>query len=211
MDKNNIAVAVFDKLAKVYQDKFMDVSLYHDSFKFFCSNINKQGAEVLELACGPGNITKCLLSLRPDLKITGTDLAPNMIALAEENNPSVEFKIMDCREIGKSERQYDAIMCGFCLPYLSKEETEKLISDAANIMNSSGLIYISTMEDAYSKSGLRKSSSGDEIFMHFYKENDLTSALEKNNFTIIYTDRKHYSAADDTQTTDLIIIAQKNK
>jgi 2-polyprenyl-3-methyl-5-hydroxy-6-metoxy-1,4-benzoquinol methylase len=209
MDKNNIAVAVFDRLAKLYQDKFMDVSLYNESFKFFCNNI-KQNAEILELACGPGNITKHLLSLRPDLKITGTDLSPNMIALAAKNNPPATFKIMDCREIEKSGKTYDAVICGFCLPYLSKEETTKLISDAAEAIRTAGLIYISTMEDDYSNSGFRKGSGGDEIFMHFYQENDLVSVLEENKFAVTYLDRKNYRGDDGRETTDLIIIAQKN-
>lgn len=208
MDRNNIAVAVFDKLANLYQDKFMDVSLYADSLAFFCYNIKKD-AELLELACGPGNITKHLLTLRPDLRITGTDLAPNMIALAAKNNPTAVFKIMDCREIGKLERQYDAVMCSFCLPYLSMNETAILISDAAKIIISSGLLYISTMEDDYASSGLRKGSTGDEIFMHYYKEEDLASLLEKNSFTVIYLDRKRYAAGDGSETIDLIIIAQK--
>ena len=44
---------------------------------------------VLELGCGPGNLSKQLLSLRPDLKITATDLAPDMLEIAQETNPSI--------------------------------------------------------------------------------------------------------------------------
>jgi 23S rRNA G2069 N7-methylase RlmK/C1962 C5-methylase RlmI len=46
-------------------------------------------------------------------------------------------------------------MCGFCLPYLSKEEAVKLIRDAAAILNPDGVFYISTMEDDYSKSDFK--------------------------------------------------------
>lgn len=35
-------------------------------------------------------------------------------------------------------------MCGFCLPYLSKEETEKLINDVSRLLNPEGVFYIST-------------------------------------------------------------------
>jgi len=45
--------------------------------------LNEQ-AKVLELACGPGNITKCLLSKRPDLEILATDIAPNILELAKK-------------------------------------------------------------------------------------------------------------------------------
>ena len=209
MDKTKIAVSVFDKMARSYQDKFMDVSLYGDSFDLFCKEIKTQNASVLELACGPGNITKYLLDKRPDLKILGTDLAPNMISLAKNNNPSAEFQLLDCRTILSLGKKFDAIMCGFCLPYLSKEETKQLVSDSYKILNSGGVLYISTMEDDYNKSGLRKGSGGDEIFMHYYEEYFLTGALLENNFTIIDVSRKEYPGQDGSKITDLIILAKK--
>lgn len=208
MDKTKIAVDVFDKNASLYQTKFMDVSMYHDSFDLFCSYIQKKEAEILELACGPGNITKYLLDKRPDFKILGTDLAPNMIELAKLNNPSATFQLLDSRGIKSLNKKYDAIMCGFILPYLSKEETEQLIKDAALMLNSQGIIYISTMEDDYSKSGLKKGSTGDEIFMHYHQADYLIDALKASGFKMIDLQRKIYDAVDKTKTVDLILIAQ---
>jgi ubiquinone/menaquinone biosynthesis C-methylase UbiE len=209
MDKNQIAVATFNKLAKLYQDKFMDVNLYGDTFDFFCDTIAKENAEILEIACGPGNITKYLLNKRPDFKILGIDLSSNMVALAQINNPNADFQIMDCREIGLLDKKYDAIMCGFCLPYLSKEEVTKLISDASKILKPKGLFYLSTMEDDYDKSEFKKGSTGDEIFMHFYPADYLTHVLKENHFKILTLKRQDYPTQDGTETTDLIIIAEK--
>lgn len=209
MDKNKQAIDVFNKLAKVYQDKFMDVSLYHDSFDVFCSHIKKEKPSVLELACGPGNITQYLLKKRPDLTILGTDLAPNMIELAKINNPQASFQLLDSRAITTLNKKYDAIMCGFCLPYLSKEEAIQLIADAAKILTSDGVIYISTMEDDYSKSDYKKGSSGDELFMHFHEGDYLTDALRANGFKHIDIKRQNYPTTDGSKVTDLIIIAQK--
>ena len=73
MDKSKIAVAIFNKLAKMYQDKFMNVDLYSESFDLFCNAIQKENATILEIACGPGNITKYLLNKRPDFNILGID------------------------------------------------------------------------------------------------------------------------------------------
>jgi 2-polyprenyl-3-methyl-5-hydroxy-6-metoxy-1,4-benzoquinol methylase len=210
MDKTKIAVDIFNKLASAYQDKFMDVSLYHDTFDIFCNNIKKKNVEILELACGPGNITQYLLSKRPDFKLLGTDLAPNMIELAKINNPSAQFQLLDSRDIRKLNKTYDAIMCGFILPYLSKEDAIQLIKDAAFILNSDGAIYISTMEDDYSKSGFKKGSTGDEIYMHFHQADYLTEALIEAGFTIIDVQRKTYPAADNSTVVDLILIAKKN-
>ncbi len=210
MDKSEFAASIFDKLAKEYQDKFMDVSLYGDTFDFFCDQIDVPNAQILEIACGPGNITQHLLRKRPDFDLLGIDLAPNMVALAQTNNPQAEFRVMDCRKISSINQRFDGVMCGFCLPYLSKEETAQLIADASKLLKPNGLFYLSTMEDDYSRSGLRKGSNGDEVFMHFYLAEDLTPMLEKNHLKIIRLARKDFPTTDGTKVIDLVIIAQKS-
>lgn len=211
MDKNKAAVAVFDKRAKEYQAKFMDVGLYHDTFDRFCDQVARKNADILEIACGPGNITRYLLDKRPDFNILGTDLAPNMIALAQENNPGASFQLLDAREIGMLGKRYDAIMCGFCLPYLSKEESIKLIGDAAGLLKAGGVFYLSTMEDDYGKSGIQRSSAGDEVYMYFHQADYLISALEENGFGTIDIQHRDYPTNDGTKVTDLLILAVKKK
>ncbi|MCL9804395.1 class I SAM-dependent methyltransferase [Flavobacterium amniphilum] len=209
MDKTKKAVEAFNKNANQYQDRFMAFDLYNDTFDLFWGSIKKQNAEVLELACGPGNITKYLLQKRPDFQVLGTDLAPNMIELAQKNNPSADFQLLDCRDFVKLGRTFDGIMCGFGLPYISKEDAVQLITDSAACLNPGGVLYLSTMEDDYSKSGLKKGSNGDEVFMHYHQADYLTAALEENGFELITLDRKDFPEQNGTITTDLILIARK--
>lgn len=209
MDKNQAAVALFDKLADVYQQKYMNVDLYGETLDLFCDNIPKQNAHILELACGPGNITKYLLAKRPDFEILGTDLAQNMIALAVANNPEAKFQLMDCRAIANISTQYDGIMCGFCLPYLTKEEAIQLIADAGKILCEGGMLYISTMEDDYSKSGLQTASTGDQLYMYYHQADYLTRALIENGFTIIHIRHQDYPTTNETKVTDLVLIARR--
>lgn len=204
-----MAINVFDKCANSYQDKFMDLDLYHDSFDVFCNNIKKDNAHILDVACGPGNITHYLLNCRPDFQILGIDLSPKMIALAQKNNPEAEFQVMDCRNISSMNKQYDGLMCGFCLPYLSKEEAIEFIKNTSKALTINGLIYISTMEDDYSQSGFKTSSSGDRMFIHYHEADYLTQALNENGFKIIDLRRQVYPSQDDVQAIDLIIIAEK--
>ena len=206
MDQTKMAVDIFNKLADGYQERFMDVSLYHDSLDMFCNSIQKEKAEILELACGPGNITKYLLENRPDFKILGTDLAPNMIALAKINNPTADFQLMDCRAIPSLNKKFDGIMCGFGLPYLSKEEALQFIKDSSQQLNKNGVLYISTMEDDNSKSGFKTGSTGDTMFQNFHQADYLSAALEENGFNIIHLERKEY-IHNEEKTTDLILIA----
>jgi len=209
MDKTQKAVEVFNKCANLYEKRFMNFDLYNDTFDLFCQTIEKKNPEVLELACGPGNITKYLLEKRSDLKVLGTDLAPNMIKLAQKNNLSADFQLLDCRDFLKLNKTFDGILCGFGLPYLSKEEAVQLIKDASVCLNQKGVLYLSTMEDNYNKSGLKKGSTGDEIYMHYHQADYLTDTLMKFGFKIISEQRKSFPEQDGTNTTDLILIAQK--
>lgn len=208
MNQTKIAVDIFNKLATGYQDKFMDVSLYHDSLDVFCNSIKKEKTEILELACGPGNITKYLLGKRPDFKIRGTDLAPNMIELAKLNNPTAHFELMDCRAITSLTKKYDGILCGFGLPYLSKEEAIQFIMNASLKLNKNGILYISTMEDDNSKSGFKTGSTGDKMYQNFHQADYLTTTLEENQLKTVHFERKEYFYNNE-KTIDLIIIASK--
>ena len=206
MDNYQITVNTFNKLAKQYQDKYMTLDLYTHTYDLFCEHVDTTGAEILEIACGPGNITRYLLDKRPDFKILATDMAPNMVELARQNNPEAECLVLDSREIAGVDRQFDAILCGFCLPYLAKKDVERLIGDAAGLLKPGGVLYLSTMEDDEAKSGMQTSSSGDQVYIHYHDGGHLTDVLKSNGFNIRDTRRQGYEAGDNS-TTDLFIIA----
>jgi 2-polyprenyl-3-methyl-5-hydroxy-6-metoxy-1,4-benzoquinol methylase len=213
MDKYKLTIDTYNKSAKSFQDKFMNMDLYNDTYDKFCKSIVVNKAEIFEIACGPGNITKYLLTKRPDFKITAIDLSPKMLELAKANNPTVDFQLMDCRDIDKLDKKFDAIMCGFCLPYLSREESANLISDSAKLLKGNGLIYISTMEGDYEKSGFETTSfSGqDKIYVHYHQADYLKTKLFENGFEKVELICKDYPEQNGTFTTDMIFIAKKIK
>ena len=209
MDSYKITFHTWDKVAGIYQDKFMDLDLYNDTYDTFCKLVSKQNARIFEIGCGPGNITRYLLAKRPDLKIDAIDIAPNMIELAKENNPAAHFEVMDCRNIGSLTARYDGIMCGFCLPYLSKQDCAQLIHDSANLLNDGGILYLSAIEDDYERSGYEANSAGDKMYIYYHQENFLQESLKTNNFELVELIRKAYSKADGTSSSHMIFIARK--
>ena len=210
MDKSKAAVEMFNKMAKLYEARYMNVESYAESFKLFCEQLDKADATILELGCGPGNVTKYLLDRNPQYKILATDLAPNMIEVAKINCPTATFQIMDCRQSSVLHKKFDAVMAGFCLPYLAKDEVLDLFQSVNDLLSAEGIFYLSTMDGNHSKSGIQKSSSGEEVFIHYYDDGFLKGALVGNGFEIIKT----WIQPDLTQkqeTTDLIILAKKVK
>lgn len=209
MDNAQHAVSVFNKWAKEYQEKFMDVSLYAGPLDFFCAAVSTGEPQILELACGPGNVSKYVLDKRPDFRLYGTDLSENMIELARQNNPSAEFAVMDSRAAKDLNKQFEGILISFLLPYLSYQETDELLGDCSSVLQKDGLIYVSTIEGTYESSGLQRNSKGDLVFMHYYTEEDLQYFFDKHHLTVLKKDKINSVMGNGTEVTDLVFIGKK--
>lgn len=209
MDSYKITFDAWDKVASLYQDTFMDLDLYNDTYDQFCSLVPKNDARILEIGCGPGNITRYLLAKKQGFQIEAIDVSPNMLALAKKNNPGIETRVMDCRDIDQLGSNYDAILCGFCLPYLSKDDCEKLIKDSSALLNTGGIIYLSAIEGDYSLSGYEAGSSGDKMYVYYHQEDHIQQQFKTHGFESIAVSRKNYSKRDGTTSTHLVLIAKK--
>src|SRR5260370_5031110 len=122
MDHCAISASAFHKHADRYRDKFMDLTLYDDSYRAFCELLPQGRARVLDAACGPGNVSRYLMAQRPDLDLLGIDLAPRMVELAREAVPSAHFAVQDCRHLADLQLRFGGVIFAFCLPYLLGEE-----------------------------------------------------------------------------------------
>ena len=198
----------WNKVAKMYEDKFMYMDLYNETYDFVCNAIDKENAKVLEIGCGPGNITKYLLNKRPDLHIHGIDLAPNMIELAGKNNPTASFAVMDARGIGKLDTKFDAIIAGFCIPYFSPTECEQFVTDAKHCLNEHGLIYISFVEGAPSLSGLKTSKSGDSVYFNYHELETLKALLNDNGFQNEHIFKVDFQRSENEIEIHTILVAK---
>lgn len=202
-------VFTFNRYAEAYAEKYSDITIYQSSLELFCNHL-PINAELLELGCGPGNVTKFLVDKRPDLSIVATDLAEDMLKIAQRNLPSVSFQMLNFKNLQSYEHKVDALVAAFCLPYSSYDETIELIQSAIEKLRDNGLFYISTMEGNHKLSGLKKSSSGkDEMQQYFYEENWLIQKLQAAGFHVKYSELIPQPEESKSSGQDLVIIAQK--
>jgi ubiquinone/menaquinone biosynthesis C-methylase UbiE len=206
---NQKAVDLFNKLADSYQQRFFSVEMYSESLLQFLTYL-KEGASVLDVACGPGNISHFLLTRRPDLKLLGIDLAPNMIQLARINNPTADFAVHDAMEIDQLDSNFDAVIIGFLFPYLSIDQVESFLQKVYQKLPENGIVYLSTMEDLYENSRLKASSTGEQLMMHYYESGFLVQLLEQIGFQILSKKVQPYPVSETETDTDLILIAKKH-
>ncbi|MBI1184310.1 methyltransferase domain-containing protein [bacterium] len=208
-DTYQSAYKLFNNKALQYSERFLHFELYHDTFDILLQHIKAEDAAVLDAACGPGNISHYLLQKRPNLHITGIDIAPAMLQLAAQNCPNAHFQQLDCRNLDELKAGFDVVICGFGLPYLSKRDAEKFVADAAAHLSAGGLLYLSTMEGQYSESYWHENEAGERLFIHYHEHGYLQHYLEKNGFSILFETRKEYKGT--LNSTDLVLIARLTK
>ncbi len=211
MENFELSVQRFDQFAVEYAQRFMDLNAYSDSIDRFCDWIGNDHPQILELGCGPGNVTRLLKFRFPESAITAIDLAPQMIDIARKQLPEVDFRVMDVRDISCLDGTFDAVMCSFCLPFLSKSDTAKLIADCAGRLVPGGILYVSTMEGNEERAGFETTSfSGDaEIYFNYHRQTDLELAFVQSGFEIRQVKLQDYIEPDGSATTDMIFIAVK--
>jgi predicted TPR repeat methyltransferase len=208
-DHCEVSANTFHKLADRYRDKYMDLTTYDESYLAFCGLLNHDRARVLDAACGPGNVSRYLMTQKPTLDLLGIDLAPRMVELAQAAVPSAQFRVHDCRRLTDLGLTFDGIVCAFGLPYLSRAEATNFIAGANAILAPGGVLYLSCMEGTSEDSGFESSSSGDQVYINYHSEDHLRSVLASHGFAIMEFTRLSSPSAASKSTTDMLIIARK--
>jgi SAM-dependent methyltransferase len=112
--------------------------------------------------------------------VTGIDYSEEMIRLASANVPERRFMVMDCREAWHIPEQFDGIVCGFILPYLSETELKSFIQILCNLLRNQGVAYISFVEGPPETSGPVKGSSGNSLYFHYHEPEIIIKKLKIN-------------------------------
>ncbi len=210
MDAYKETYETWNKVASLYQEKFMDMNYYDESYDFICQSIQQNNPKILEIGCGPGNITRYLLSKRPDFQINGIDFSPKMIEFAQKNNPQSKFEVMDAREIKQFNTQFEAIICGFIIPYLTPKDHQKFLLDCFDLLSPNGILYLSFVEGNTSQSGFKTTKDGDRVFFHYYDLKTLLKQLTDLQFKQLETFLIQYPQGDNQWEEHRILILKKN-
>lgn len=207
MNKVTTTVSTFDKYAQSYQEKFSGYEPYAQTYERLRSLID-DGASILDVACGPATVSHYLTQRLPRLRVHGTDLAPAMIALAQRAVPNGLFELRDSRDIAAIKTRFDAVIAGFCIPYLDEREVEQFVRDARGLLRVGGILYLSAMAGDYADSGYQDPAREDRVYTYFYEEAFLSELLGKHGFEIIALERKPYPQGVSADTIDIFFYAR---
>ena len=116
---------------------------------------------------------------------------------------------MDTRNIREFKTKFDGIICGFCIPYLSHNESVNLISDSYNLLNDNGLIYISFVEGNPNNSGYQVGSSGDRTYFYYHNLEKIKKHLFKSEFEELKVVKVEYKKSETEKEIHTIVTAKK--
>jgi len=206
---NNDSSEIWNQVADLYEEKFLNLNIYDDSYDIFCDAVKTDCPKILEIGCGPGNITKYILNKIPDADIFGIDYSEKMIQLAKKNVPNGVFEMMDCRDINKINKKFDAVISGFCLPYLNKNERLKFFEDIKKLLKNNGVFYLSFVEGNPEESKYQTSSSGHKLFFNFHLLDSVIQELTKSGFNDFQIMKVNYERNQNETEIHTIIITNK--
>lgn len=209
MDTCQVSVNTFDKLAQTYARKYLALDVYDAYYRQFCSRLARQGASVLDVACGPGNVAAFLARERPDLHVLGIDLAPNMVRLAKMHVPSADFLVHDCRQLPDLGRVFDGMAYAFGLNYLNQEEAKQFFESLDQVLAPNGVLYLSSMTGPREHSGLQTSSNGDQVYLHYRPMEEITQWVQHAGLELVLSEEIASPANASNATIDVILIAQR--
>jgi ubiquinone/menaquinone biosynthesis C-methylase UbiE len=129
--------AIFSRHAEAY-DRRLDQVMSRGEAKGRLRIIElveaKPGMRIVDLACGPGNLSRRLAPLvEPNGEVVGVDLASGMIERARlPATPNARFEVMDIEELKFDDASFDGAVCGHGLQFVP--HLDRALSEARRVL-----------------------------------------------------------------------------
>jgi SAM-dependent methyltransferase len=196
----------YNRIAKDWmQDHATDVwSL--EGVEHFASLMPK-GGRVLDAGCGAGE--KSIYLAKQGLKVTAIDFSEEMIRLAKERAPGIDFLVKDITEPLHIEGVYDGVFAQAVLLHIPKAEVRGVIKNITASLKQKGYFYLAVKamrEDGIEEEIRKEDEYGYEYerFFSYYTIEEMREHLVVLGFKIVYENIKLWG-----KTNWIQIIAEK--
>ncbi len=209
MEHTEQTIRAYDQNEQTFQDKFASYDTYIKKMSVFANGFVENGANILDLGCGPGNSITTILKRNPDCTFTGVDLSENFLKRARKRFPQFTFIQKNILDI-PLDIKYDVVVASFCIVHLTDEETEKLLSRISKVLKENGTLYLSYMSG--SGQGFESTSfAKDPIFFNYYDNEFIVNLLAENQLKVAQISKEEYREQDGSITIDTFIYSRKKE
>ena len=214
MLQNNLDA--YNESAESFDKKIGSLSNYNEAYSVLASCL-KPGDDVLDTACGPGNISRFLDKKVPELKFTMMDLSQEMLKISKRYLPNAGILCGDICSFSLG-KKFDAVINGFGLPYLTPEEACRHFEAVYNHLKSGGIYYLSFMnvneknhpdEKFYTQTEHPSFNPDSTITVTYHSQDVVEEQLKKAGFSMLRKWNLDYKEPDGSITTDVVMIFKK--
>lgn len=136
--------STYDVVASSYAEHLLD-ELDHKPFDTWLLRrlaAETEGLPMVEVGCGPGQVTKLLADAGAE--VMGLDLAPAMVAQARERFPDLSFEVGDLRALLRptNASAWGAIVAWYSFVHLAGSELPDTLSGLARTLAPGGVVAV---------------------------------------------------------------------
>ena len=177
----NKTIQTYSQIYQAYADR----NTLNENIKPLLNKFIKllKGKKIIDVGCANGRDSCYFYS--QGYNVTGIDLSPEFIKLAEESCPKVKFKLMDMRALKFKPNSFDGMWACASFLHIPKKEALQTLIGFRKVIKTSGVLFLSVMEGDFE--GYRKHDQlkwGDRYFSH-YKTIELEKLFVDAGFDVI--------------------------
>lgn len=206
MDKSKLAVGTYEKIAGKYAEKYFDDIVDVPYIDKFLVKLPKK-SKILDVGSGPGQFAKHMIE--KGFEVIGIDFSKEMVAIAKEKVPGVDFRHMDMRQLDFPDKSFDGVLSAYSLIHIPSEQVLATLKSFHRILKTGGYIEIVVQKGHADKIIDEPFMPSEKMFFNFFTEKRISKFLEDAEFKVL---SHEIMAIDDAETmSDKVIytIAQK--
>jgi len=161
LDKKKIIAARYDSSAEIYDTRYADIQ--SQKYREILSRVDfTESNGIIDIGCGTGTFLGLIKQLVDgNSKLLGIDLSHEMIKIAHEKFPEIDFIVADSDNLPIKDQQFDRVLSVTHLQNLP--EPEKTMSEIKRISKEDAQIAISILRKTWTQKELQ----------NFLEKNDL--------------------------------------
>lgn len=95
----------------------------------------------LDVGCGPGHVTSFLAS--KGLRISGVDISPALVSLAEATFPDLSFSVASFAELPTDASSLDGLVSRHSIIHTEPDRLDDVVSEFARVLAPHGCLFLS--------------------------------------------------------------------
>ncbi len=182
-------IDTYNKVAEDYKsrnEKYDNKNVMKVLLDYFLKQL-KKSKKILDIGSGAGFDAKYLYE--KGCEVTSIDLSENLLEIAKQIAPNVEFINTDARFMNFNNECFDGIWASASLLHIPKEEVRKVLTNIFSILKPHGIFFVAIKHGIGERFVVNKGSdnlNGARRFFAFYQKDEFEKLLNNSGFKVVY-------------------------